>query len=46
MQYYATVLRYIASDILSADETRSKKAKKALLDSVEQYCMEALKNKK
>ncbi len=46
MQYYATVLRYIASDIMSADETRSKKAKKALLDSVEQYCLEALKNRK
>jgi tetratricopeptide (TPR) repeat protein len=38
LQYFATVLRYIAADFSSGDEVRVKRAKKALLDSVDQYC--------
>ena len=45
-QYYITALRYIAADFFSDNETRVKRAKKALLDSIEQYCTEELKNKK
>ncbi len=45
-QYYITALRYIAADFFSENETRVKRAKKALLDSIEQYCNEELKNKK
>ena len=38
MQFYATTLRYIASDFSSVDdEIRIRKARKALLDSIEQY---------
>jgi hypothetical protein len=45
-QYYITTLRYIAADFFSDNETRVKRAKKALLDSIEQYCTEELKTKK
>ena len=45
-QYYITALRYIAADFFSDNETRVKRAKKALLDSIEQYCNEELKNRK
>lgn len=41
-RYFATVLRYLASDISSNNEVRVKKAKKALLESVDQYCLEEL----
>jgi hypothetical protein len=44
LRYYATTLRYIARDFFSRDETRMKRAKKTLLDSIEQYCLEELKN--
>jgi hypothetical protein len=44
-QYYATTLRYIAGDFFSNDEMQVKKARKALLDSVDQYCLEELKKK-
>jgi hypothetical protein len=44
-QYYITTLRYIAADFFSDNETRVKRAKKALIDSIEQYCTEELKNK-
>jgi hypothetical protein len=44
-QYYATTLRYIAGDFFSNDEIQVKKARKALLDSVDQYCLEELKKK-
>jgi len=43
LQYYATALRYIADDFFSDDEMQNKKAKKALLDSIDQYCVEELK---
>ena len=45
LQYYATTLRYIANDFYSNDELQKKKAKKALLDSVDQYCSEEIKKK-
>jgi len=46
LQFYAVTLRYIATDFLSADDSRVKKAKKTLLDSVELFCLEELKGKK
>jgi hypothetical protein len=45
LQYYATTLRYIANDFFSSDEVQIKKARKALLDSIDQYCLEDLKKK-
>ena len=45
LQYYATTLRYIANDFFSSDEQQIKKARKALLDSIDQYCLEALRKK-
>jgi len=44
-QYYATTLRYLANDFFSNDEMEVKKAKKAFLDSVDQYCSEEIKKK-
>jgi len=44
-QYYATTLRYLAYDFFSNDEMQVKKAKKAFLDSVDQYCSEEIKKK-
>jgi hypothetical protein len=46
MRYYATILRYLASDFSSNNEVRVKKAKKALLDSVDQFCLNELNKKK
>ena len=43
LRYYITTLRYIADDFFSPDEMQVKKAKKALLDSIDQYCLEELK---
>jgi hypothetical protein len=43
LHYYITTLRYLADDFFSPDETQVKKAKKAFLDSVDQYCLEELK---
>jgi len=45
-QFYASTLKYIASDLVSPDENRMKKARKTLLDSLDQYCTVELKNKK
>ena len=45
VQYYATVLRYIANDFFSNNEMQVKKAKKALLDSIDQYCFEEIRKK-
>ncbi len=44
-QYYITALRYIAADFFSDNETRVKRAKRALIDSIDQFCSEELKNK-
>jgi hypothetical protein len=44
--YFITALRYIAADFFSDDEARVKRAKKALIDSIDHYCTEELKKKK
>jgi hypothetical protein len=46
IRYYATVLRYLAADFSSDNEVRVKKARKTLLDSVDQFCLDELKKKK
>jgi tetratricopeptide (TPR) repeat protein len=43
LKYYITTLRYLSDDFFSPDEAQAKKAKKAFLDSVDQYCGEELK---
>jgi hypothetical protein len=45
LQYYATTIRYIANDCFSNDGMLVKKARKAFLDSIDQYCTEELKKK-
>jgi hypothetical protein len=44
-QYYATTLRYLAGDFTSNDEIRIKKARKTLLDSIDQFSLEELNRK-
>lgn len=46
LRYYTTVLRYIAMDVTSNNDVRIKKAKKALMDSVDQFCVDELNRKK
>jgi len=41
--FYVLLLEYALSDAFSDDEKRVKRAKKALIDSVDQYCMKVLK---
>ena len=41
--YYATLLEYVAHDFLSDDEKKVKQAKKAMIDSIDQYCLRLLK---
>lgn len=41
--YYVLLLDYVIHDAFSDDEKRVKRAKKALVDSIDQYCMKALK---
>ena len=43
--FFSTSLRYIAADFASGEDGRVKKAKKAMLDSIEQFCLEELKKK-
>jgi hypothetical protein len=45
LQYFATLLRYVAADFSSPDEARIRRAKKALLDALEQFSIEELKKK-
>jgi hypothetical protein len=45
-QYFATALRYIAVDFTSSEEIRVKRARKAVLDAIELFCVEELKKKK
>jgi hypothetical protein len=45
LHYYSTTLRYIADDFFSTDEIEIKKAKKAFLDSIDQYCIHVLRKK-
>jgi hypothetical protein len=46
LRYYTTVLRYIAQDVTSNNEVRIKKAKKALLDSADLFCLDELNRKR
>lgn len=46
LKYYTTTLRYIALDVTSNNDVLIKKAKKALLDSVDQFCLDDLGRKK
>ena len=41
--YYMTMLDYVVSEFFSDDQKKVKKAKKALIDSLDQYCMLLLK---
>ncbi|MDO8871836.1 MAG: hypothetical protein Q7V05_03775 [Methanoregula sp.] len=43
--YYATLLEYVAHDFLSEDEKKVKQAKRAMIDSIDQYCLKLLKIK-
>jgi hypothetical protein len=43
LHYYSTTLRYIADDFFSLEEMQTKKAKKAFLDSIDQYCLSMIK---
>jgi hypothetical protein len=43
--YYVTLLEYVAHDFLSDDEKKVKQAKKAMIDSIDQYCQKLLKVK-
>ncbi|WP_298670182.1 hypothetical protein [uncultured Methanofollis sp.] len=43
MDYYLTPVNYLAHEISSEDEKQVKKAKKALIDSIDAYCRETLK---
>lgn len=46
LKYYTTTLRYVALDVTSNNDVRIKKAKKALLESVDQFCLDELGRKK
>ena len=43
--YYAILLEYVAHDIFSDDEKKVKQAKKALIDSIDHYCLGLLRIK-
>jgi hypothetical protein len=43
--YYVTLLEYVTRDFLSDEEKKVKQAKKAMLDSIDQYCLKLLKVK-
>jgi hypothetical protein len=43
--HYVILLEYVAHDFLSDDEKKVKQAKKAMLDSIDQYCLKQLKIK-
>jgi hypothetical protein len=43
--YYVALLEYVSHDFLSDDEKKKKKAKKAMIDSLDQFCMKFLKLK-
>ena len=43
--HYVILLEYVAYDFLSDDEKKVKRAKKALIDSIDQYCLKILKIK-
>ncbi len=41
--YYVILLEFVAHDFLSDDEKKVKQAKKAMIDSIDQYCLRMLK---
>lgn len=43
MDYYLTLINYLGHEIFSQDEKPVKKAKKALIDSIDAYCRQTLK---
>ena len=43
--YYVTLLEYVVHDFLSDDEKKVKQAKKAMIDSINQYRLKLLKIK-
>jgi hypothetical protein len=43
LKYYATMLRFLVHDFSSEDDMRTRKAKKVLLESVDQFCLGELK---
>ncbi|MDD1706220.1 MAG: hypothetical protein LUQ12_04200, partial [Methanoregulaceae archaeon] len=43
--HYLTLIEYLAEDAFSDDEKRSKKARKILMDSIDQYCLKLVKMK-
>lgn len=43
--YYIILLEFVAHDFLSDDEKKVKQAKKALIDSIDRYCLKLLKIK-
>jgi hypothetical protein len=43
--HYVTLLEYVTHDFLSEDEKKVNQAKKALIDSIDQYCQNLLKIK-
>lgn len=43
--YYVILLEYVAHDFLSEDEKKVKQAKKAMIDSIDHYCITILKIK-
>jgi hypothetical protein len=43
--HYVTLLEYVTHDFLSDDEKKVKQAKKAIIDSIDQYCLKLLKIK-
>jgi hypothetical protein len=45
LEYYVTTLQYLAKDFFSDDEAKKKLAKKTILDSIEQFCIELIRNK-
>ncbi|WP_321508496.1 hypothetical protein [uncultured Methanoregula sp.] len=44
-QFFVTLLEYVASDLHSSDEKKVRQAKKALIDSIDGYCLTVLKIK-
>jgi hypothetical protein len=43
LQYYFLALEYIAQDFFADDDRKVKRAKKALIDSLDLYCLQSLK---
>jgi hypothetical protein len=43
--FYVMLLDYVMQDFLSEDEKKIKKAKKTMIDSLDNYCMRFLKIK-